>query len=621
MAYRDDVAFIERMRPEFVRVVAEECLRARDLLRSALPRLTRLRGGSVQWRSEAYDLCRRRLTESVDLAEGLYDGYDRAGAAISDYAAAQHRAKILVEDGVAAETSLGDLIADIVTTQSPAVRLAAPLRQWNDLRSTTSISDFLIEATQRDAIDRVRTTAETLWSHASVAYDDALRVERDARHDTVARLRSAYRLMPDLRAASTLAATIVAVTPGLDGPRGQSHRIGPPTAPALRFDDDFPYDPEARATPRDYASWEKWNLQLDGARAARPDLDDATEAYAHYLEGTGTDLRVDYEEAYREDGTIRKAVDAEISAAQRDAERLYLQTGQTGFQLTGDPSSAGRLAHTGYGASTENWQKALGEHTLYGTADVEVHGDQITMRVTVHAEDRYNFNRDAADIATGAPDNDNGRFSTLGWADGFRTYGEVERTVTWTIGDPDAAAPSGGSGPDRTGMRRARIVRTDGRMARRWIVAAVVVLALAGCDGTPAADRSPTPSVTHSTTPVRTDREPITKRFPALGAFRDVHWQATTTVFTDNRVPGPSDTTIQAVVGLAETDLAAARSGYTWETAPAGWDDDVPQPLRAYLPKNAEWRHSEQYDAAVLPASNGNVYLDDAGGTVYLAAY
>jgi hypothetical protein len=89
---------------------------------------------------------------------------------------------------------------------------------------------------------------------------------------------------------------------------------------------------------------------------------------------------------------------------------------------------------------------------------VVVDGNQITMKIKVHAEDMYNFNADANDIATGAPDNENGRFSTLGWAKGFPTHGEVERTVTWTIGEsPDV---SGGAGPDRNAPGEDR---ADGR--------------------------------------------------------------------------------------------------------------------------------------------------------------
>ena len=71
------------------------------------------------------------------------------------------------------------------------------------------------------------------------------------------------------------------------------------------------------------------------------------------------------------------------------------------------------------------------------------------MKIKVHAEDVFNFNRGATDIGSGAKDSDNGRFSELGWAKPFATHGELERTVTWTIGDPASADGGGGSEPAR----------------------------------------------------------------------------------------------------------------------------------------------------------------------------
>lgn len=442
MAYRDAVTYIEEMKPGYVNAVAEECLRTMKIVREALPTLEGLRG-RAEWTSDAADLYERRLRETIDLVEGLYDGFDKAGKAVAEYVQAQTRAQELVTDGVTAEGHLRALIAPIVATQSPLVRFADALRAWNDLRASTGVTDWLIELGVQDEIDRVRADADRLWQTATGSYDDAIRIETDARAEAVALLAVAYRLLPDFLANSPLSAKIVDETPGLADTRGKYH-IGPPTAPELTFDDDFPHDPNATPTPADYASWNKWKAKLHGGQLLRADLDDATATYAHYLEGTGTDLRVDYEEAYREDANIRQAVDNEILSAQQEAERIYRESGQTGFQMTGNPSSVRDL---GSYPSTENWQKALGDHTVYGTSDVVVNGDQITMKIKVHAEDMYNFNADAADIATGAPDNDNGRFSTLGWAKGFPTHGEVERTVTWTIGESPAVG--GGAGPER----------------------------------------------------------------------------------------------------------------------------------------------------------------------------
>jgi hypothetical protein len=89
------------------------------------------------------------------------------------------------------------------------------MRQWNDLRSVTGFTDWLIETGQADAIDRVRAEADALWHQAGDFYDRARRTEQDGRPDAVAALRAARRALPDFVADNTAAATVIARTPGL----------------------------------------------------------------------------------------------------------------------------------------------------------------------------------------------------------------------------------------------------------------------------------------------------------------------------------------------------------------------------------------------------------------------
>lgn len=451
MAYRDAAAYIEQMKPDHVSTVSEECRHTKQAINGVVKTLFGL-VGRVTWHSEAADLYQQRLKETIELLEGLHDGFDKAGKAIGDYAEAQRQAQSAFAAGVAAENRLGELIAPIVATQSWRVRTADALRQWNDLRSSTGFLDQLAEWPVAEKIEQVRAEADRLWNEATSAYDEAIRIESTARTRAVDDLNAAYKLLPDFLADSSLSETIVTKTPGLVDTEGK-YQIGPPTQPHLEFDDDFPYDPNATPTAEDYAKLAKWKAILRGAQVLRPDLDDATELYAHYLEGTGTPMTVDYEEAYREDPAIRRTVDKEIELAKQEAERLIRETGQTAFQMTGDPRSSEYPV-------TENWQKALGSHAVYGTADVVVNGDKVTMKIKIHAEDMYNFNKGAADIATGAPDDENGRFSTLGWAKGFRTHGVVERTVTWTLGEASDAGVTSTTTPQRNPRGEDRI---DGR--------------------------------------------------------------------------------------------------------------------------------------------------------------
>ncbi len=53
------------------------------------------------------------------------------------------------------------------------------------------------------------------------------------------------------------------------------------------------------------------------------------------------------------------------------------------------------------------------------------------MIIIISFRDKYNFNKGQKDIASGAPDDENGRFEELGWARSFETYGIMAKVVTW----------------------------------------------------------------------------------------------------------------------------------------------------------------------------------------------
>ncbi|MFC7592567.1 hypothetical protein ACFQYP_59225 [Nonomuraea antimicrobica] len=204
------------------------------------------------------------------------------------------------------------------------------------------------------------------------------------------------------------------------GPRDGKYDLGPPRDPGIPFDDPWPFDPDAKPGLSDYAQWYKWQA-LQDAEDATPGFDEAADTLRHYLSGSGDDYQVDYDRAYQDDALIRQAVDAEIRRAQENAERLHRETGNQQFQMTGEPISVKNT-------ETKNWEFALGQHSIWGSGDVRVEGNQATMDVTVHAYDRYNFNREDSWI-----NQENGRFETLGWARSYDTHGSLTRTVTWTI--------------------------------------------------------------------------------------------------------------------------------------------------------------------------------------------
>jgi hypothetical protein len=90
-------------------------------------------------------------------------------------------------------------------------------------------------------------------------------------------------------------------------------------------------------------------------------------------------------------------------------------------------------------SKTENWQKAIGAFNVYYKADLSAKGNEdgsltYTLNMTIHAEDLYNFNPEQADIATGTPDDENGRFEIIGWAKEFMQSGAAKLTkpIIWT---------------------------------------------------------------------------------------------------------------------------------------------------------------------------------------------
>ncbi|MFC9967610.1 hypothetical protein ACFVH4_25570 [Nocardia ignorata] len=239
---------------------------------------------------------------------------------------------------------------------------------------------------------------------------------------------------------------------------GQTYKIGLPEMPHLSTDQGFV---PGSATPGigDYISAAKWKAMLNGGELGRSDLDDSTAAYRHYWESGGTPFEFDYEEAYREDPNIKAAVDSEITRAAMAADALA-RDGNTNFQMTGTAADIGGAG--GDYPATENWQKTIGAYQQWSHSNVRVEGDRVVMDVTVEAMDYYNFNQGAEDLATGASDNENGRFAELGWAHDFETNGKVTRTVSWELGQPlSTATVSETSVTERNPGREDRVDNRD----------------------------------------------------------------------------------------------------------------------------------------------------------------
>lgn len=195
-----------------------------------------------------------------------------------------------------------------------------------------------------------------------------------------------------------------------DGPR-----------PQITWDNDFPFDPNAKATLVDRWNWAEYFVLLTGARVVFPD---GAKAYAHFRGNSGDDLTVNYERAIEEDVEVKKGILNELDAVEKAVKEMH-DGEEPSFKFH---SVSARLV----GTVTENWDKAIGDHRVWSTGTVTYDKDncQLVVEVTIEMEDRYNFNRGQADKKRGNLDEDNGRFEELGWAKSFYSRGKITRKIT-----------------------------------------------------------------------------------------------------------------------------------------------------------------------------------------------
>lgn len=232
------------------------------------------------------------------------------------------------------------------------------------------------------------------------------------------------------------------------------YRLGVPKRPNIKHDnghlDTFPHEPPTAA---DRAKLLKWEAMLMGSEAlcdARfgkyvgkcngEDLTDANGAYRHFLHGNGVDRKIDYERYLKNDPSGRQLLPLLMDDFKKHA--TVIGRDRIKFSITSDSFSVGHKGIAPY-PETANWQKALGAHFIWVSADIAVSANSKGMivfdaTVTVHVEDRYNFNPGSSDVATGIPDSANGRFEITGLAKQYTSYASISRNVKWEEGTPSS---------------------------------------------------------------------------------------------------------------------------------------------------------------------------------------
>ena len=229
-----------------------------------------------------------------------------------------------------------------------------------------------------------------------------------------------------------------------------TYTLGPPRRPDSKWDDVTDSLAKHSATWSDDALFAEWRIKLEAAEAIQhtplphSDLPDALAAYRHYLFGKGADFTFSYERYVANDVSGRTTLNNALLDIEQGAELLYAANlkGKAGsFKITGTAIPCGRTGAVKFPYPlTENWQKTIGYHIIWLSGDVsaELKGNQpsFTMTVTLHGEDKYNFNPGSVDIATGTPDDPNAELEAAGLAHSYMDYATLQRTVRWTkVGD------------------------------------------------------------------------------------------------------------------------------------------------------------------------------------------
>ena len=264
------------------------------------------------------------------------------------------------------------------------------------------------------------------------------------------------------------------------------------------IDDSLRRDP----TWADRLERAKWVAKLEAAELLRPDLVDGTAAYRHFLYGHGAERDPQYGRFLSSDSSgqtvLASAMEDTRQAAIERHDRDVGSTPSEGVQTyqirTGAISVTSGDARYPYPA-TENWQKALGAHSIWIEASVTVTVTRVRdagseplpggvpepgtgsssdagpptfsrhfqIDMTIHAEDRYNFNPGAADIASGTPDAANGRFEVTGLGQEYMNRGTYAQPFEFDATMEPASSPGSSASPNDPG----RGTRTDRPADRR----------------------------------------------------------------------------------------------------------------------------------------------------------
>ena len=429
-----------------------------ELARSITPPLSTLSGFS-QYKTLTADLPAGERDKLDALADRILAGYRPARVPIVGVLAVGH-ADQDVSRGVAFEQAISlERARQVLRDLQQALRRRAASTQVLSLALQVAMRPVASGARQRLFTQPNGETQRAANRRVELFLAEAVAPWPSLDIDAIPRQKAIGRGAPVVRSALVSFSFVplfqLDVTPPLAG--SPTFVEGPPRRPAIRHDHGFlddgkgNLDPSKRQapTPEDFER-AKFMSVLLVVKEKGPDFKDAARAYRHFLvDHNGTDFTFDYEAFLKDD----RSGPIVLASAIEDARAGLLNLFDKKFPTPATSTRRDQLSATSTAVTvgnldpldlrypypnTDNWQKAIGGHKLWLSADLVVDSDiqsgrrSVTMTLTLHADDQYNFNPGAGDGA-GIPDAVNGRFEITGIAREFLQTGTATRKVTFTV--------------------------------------------------------------------------------------------------------------------------------------------------------------------------------------------
>jgi hypothetical protein len=152
------------------------------------------------------------------------------------------------------------------------------------------------------------------------------------------------------------------------------------------------------------------------------------------------------------------------------------------------------------------------------------------------------------------------------------------------------------------------------RTARQLVAAAILLLTTTACSATLPEKGRPTMPSKSGTGELRTDLEPLTKRFALLTKAEKAEWMSGT--LGDDRVPGPSTYWIDAIVTLPQSTVTEINKDTREDTTTPA----VVEGLRDHLPEGPFLTGKYLDEAFTTEHWSATAYLAKNTNTVVLVA-